>query len=232
MKISDQAPAEYLPMLKARFSESELAAMYRFHALPLGWEQMEYGEFLEKRRELMAQIIREGYERLTTGPKPEESVDTFDLASVIESGESGAVEFKSTLRTNLHTGEPDKRMEMAVLKTLAGFLNTYGGTLIIGVSDDGVPVGIEADKFPNEDKMSLHLVNIVKARMGPHTMTSMHVHFDDHNGGRVLVIRCSRSPSPVFVKDGNIERFFVRTGPSTTELTASQAQDYISKRMK
>lgn len=232
MKISDQAPAEYLPMLKARFSESELAAMYRFHALPLGWEQMEYGEFLEKRRELMAQIIREGYERLTTGPKPEESVDTFDLASVIESGESGAVEFKSTLRTNLHTGEPDKRMEMAVLKTLAGFLNTYGGTLIVGVSDDGVPVGIEADKFPNEDKMSLHLVNIVKARMGPHTMTSMHVHFDDHNGGRVLVIRCSRSPSPVFVKDGDIERFFVRTGPSTTELTASQAQDYISKRMK
>jgi predicted HTH transcriptional regulator len=193
---------------------------------------MEYGKFLEKRRELIAQIIREGYDRLVTGHKDQESVDSFDLASVIDSGESGAVEFKSTLRTNLHTGEPDKRMEMAVLKTLAGFLNTYGGTLIVGVSDDGMPVGLEADKFSNEDKMSLHLVNIVKDRMGPQIMTSMHVHFDDHNGGRVLVIRCSRSPSPVFVKDGEVERFFVRTGPSTTELSASQAQEYIIKRMK
>lgn len=232
MKISDQAPADYLPKLRERFSESELTAMYRFHALPSDWEQMDYGEFMEKRRELMAQIIREGYERLTTGLKEEESVDSFDLATVIDSGESGAVEFKSTLRTNMHTGESDKRMEMAVLKTLAGFLNTYGGTLIVGVSDDGVPVGIEADKFPNEDKMSLHLVNIVKTRMGPQTMTSMHLHFDDYNGGRVLVVRCSRSPSPVFVKDGEVERFFVRTGPSTTELSASQTQDYISKRIK
>ena len=42
------------------------------------------------------------------------------------------MEFKTTLRINLHTDEPDKRMEMAVLKTLAGFLNTNGGTLIVG----------------------------------------------------------------------------------------------------
>ena len=232
MQISDQAPAKYLPQLKERFKKSELTAMYRFHALPEDWEKLEYGEFLEKRRELMAQIIREGYERLTTGAKADDSVDTFDLAAVIDSGESGAVEFKSTLRINLHTGEPDKRMEMGVLRTLAGFLNTYGGTLVVGVSDDGVPVGIEADKFPNEDKMSLHLVNLVKERMGPQIMTSMHMHFDDHNGGRVLVVRCSRSSSPVFVKDADVERFFVRTGPSTTELSASQTQDYISKRMK
>ena len=81
-------------------------------------------------------------------------------------GESEAVEFKSTLRTNLHTGNKDPRMELAVLKTLAGFLNTNGGTLVIGVSDDGNPVGIQADGFDNEDKMNLHLVNIVKTLHG------------------------------------------------------------------
>ncbi|TDY02860.1 GmrSD restriction endonuclease domain-containing protein [Thiohalophilus thiocyanatoxydans] len=232
IKASDDSPSEYLPKLKNRFSKSTLEAMYRFHALPPEWENMEYREFLEKRRELMAQIIREGYEKLTQGQKDDEGVDVFDLASIIDSGESGSIEFKSTLRINLHTGESDKRMEMGALKTLAGFLNTYGGTLIIGISDDGVPVGIEADKFPNEDKMSLHLVNIVKSKMGPQSLTYMHMQFDDHNGDRVLVIRCSKSPSPVFVKDGDVERFFVRTGPSTTELSASQTQDYISKRIK
>lgn len=232
MKISDQAPVDYLPQLKERFSDAELARMYHCHALPESWEQMEYRAFLEKRREMMAQIICEGYQTLTAGPEPEAAPEEFDLTAVIVNGESEATEFKSTLRINLHTGEADKRMELSVLKTLAGFLNTNGGTLIVGVSDDGTPVGIEADKFPNEDKMSLHLVNIVKARMGPQAMTAMHVHFEDYDDSRVLAIRCPRSPAPVFVKDGEIERFYIRTGPSTTELTASQTQGYINQRFK
>ncbi len=232
MAIADQAPSNYLPQLKERFSESELATMYHSHALPVNWEHMEYSVFLEKRRELMAQIIHEGYEKLTTGPEAEEPVEEFDLSALIDDGESEAVEFKATLRINLHTGQPDKRMEMAVLRTLAGFLNTNGGTLIVGVSDDGTPVGVEADKFSNEDRMTLHLVNIVKARLGPRAMTAMHSHFEDYDDTRVLVIRCPRSLVPVFVKDGDVERFFVRTGPSTTELTASQTQDFIQHCVK
>ena len=232
MTIADQAPSDYLPQLKERFSESELAAMYHSHALPANWEEMGYRVFLEKRRELMAQIICGGYKKLAAGPKSAETVEEFDLSVLIDDGESEAVEFKTTLRINLHTSEPDKRMEMAVLKTLAGFLNTNGGTLIVGVSDNGTPVGVEADNFPNEDRMSLHLVNIVKARLGPGAMTVMHMHFEDYDDTRVLVVRCPRSLAPVFVKDGAVERFFVRTGPSTTELTASQTQDFVRHRVK
>lgn len=233
MKISDQSPAEYAPLLEQRFSETELDAMYEYHALPKDWEQMEYRTFLEMRREMMAQIIRKGYHALTAGAEPDvASKDDFDLMAVIDRGESEAVEFKSTLRINLHTGESDKRMELSVLKTLAGFLNTNGGTLIVGVSDDGTPVGIEADKFPNEDKMSLHLVNVVKARMGPGAMATIHVHFEDYDGYRVLVARCPRSPTPVYVKDGESELFYVRTGPSTTELKISDARKYMNHRFK
>jgi predicted HTH transcriptional regulator len=154
----------------------------------------------------------------------------FDLSKVVMYGESEAVEFKSTLRTNLHTGSKDPRMELAALKTLAGFLNTNGGTLVVGVSDDGNPVGIQADEFENEDKMGLHLVNIVKAQMGIQAITSMHVRFDDHNGCRVMVVKCRKAPRPVFVKDGDTERFYIRTGPSTTELSPSQTQDFIKQR--
>ena len=78
----------------------------------------------------MAQVIAEGYATLVTGEIEEDLVrDEFDLSKVVMNGESEAVEFKSTLRTNLHTGNKDPRMELAVLKTLAGFLNTNGGTL-------------------------------------------------------------------------------------------------------
>lgn len=230
MKVSDQAPAEYVPLLKERFTEAEISRMYHHHALPDNWELMEYQAFLERRRELMAQVIAEGYRTLVEGPSEDTAEQPFDVGALIEAGESEAIEFKSTLRINLHTGEQDKRMETSALKTLAGFLNTNGGSLVIGISDDGSPVGIEADKFPNEDKMGLHLVNIVKARLGPQAMTAMHLHFEDHDGTRVLVIRCPRSRAPVFVKDGELERFYVRTGPATTELTASQTQSFIKQR--
>ena len=228
--IGGLAPNKYLPAMKDRFSPSVVSSMYHYHALPDEWEDMEYFDFLERRRELIAQIIREGYEKLVDDGVEAIEDDNLNLAALVEYGESEATEFKSTLRVNLHTGEVDKRMEHAVLKTLAGFLNTSGGRLIIGLADDATPLGIEVDKFPNEDKMSLHLVNIVKEHLGPQAMTSIHINFEDYSGGRVMIAHTGKSVAPVFVKDGDIERFYVRTGPSSTELKASQTQEYIKQR--
>jgi predicted HTH transcriptional regulator len=182
---------------------------------------------------MMAQVIAEGYATLIASEIEEDAgTVNFDLSQIVMNGESEAVEFKSTLRTNLHTSTKDSRMELAVLKTLAGFLNTNGGTLIMGISDDGSPVGIEIDGFANEDKMGLHMVNIVKSRMGIQAITSLNVHFDDHDDCRVMVVKCRKAPSPVFVKEGDVEKFYIRTGPSTSELSASQTQEYIKQRFK
>ena len=57
--------------------------------------------------------------------------ERLEVEHLITLGESDTLEFKSTLRTNLKTGEKDKRMEKAVLKTLVAFLNSEGGTLLI-----------------------------------------------------------------------------------------------------
>lgn len=230
LKISDQSPAEYMHRIRERLSSDELAQMYRFHALPDNWEHMDYREFLQRRRDLMAQIIREGYEKLTSGEKATTDSGEIALPALIGSGESDSVEFKPTLRTNIHTDRHDKRMRAAVLKTLAGFLNTNGGTLLIGVSDEGTPVGLEADGFPNEDKMSLHLVDIVNSSMGEKVWIALHVNFDDYEGMRVMVVHCQRSPFPVYVKDGNTDRFYVRTGPATNELSGDQMVNYIKHR--
>lgn len=231
--ISDKPPVDYLPEMKARFSQPELNRMYRLHALPHNWEHMEYREFLEKRRELMAQVIAEGYATLVTKEFDQiTDEELFDLASILDNGESDMVEFKSTLRTNLHTNSKDPRMEFTVLKSLAGFLNSNGGTLVVGVSDDGNPVGINVDGFPNEDKMNLHLVNIVKSKLSVQAMTNMQVQFDDLKGVRIMIIKCQRSPSPIFLKDTDQEKFFIRTGPATSELKGSQTLEYIKHRFK
>lgn len=226
-KISNQSPVDYLSKLKNRFIKDELSQMYYWHALPENWECLNYQEFLEKRRDLMAKVIKEGYQTLTAEIVKEVSFRELNLSQIVLNGESEAVEFKATLRTNLHTGNKDPRMELAVLKTLAGFLNTKGGTLIIGMSDESEPIGIEVDGFFNEDKMNLHLVNLVKNQISPQAMTFIHTHFEDFKEKRIMIIECSKSPVAVFVKDGETERFYLRTGPSTTELSASQTQDYI-----
>lgn len=67
IKINDRPPAEYAPQYERRLSPQELKEMYRYHALPEGWYAMDYPEFLEKRRRLMAAVIREGFERLRGG---------------------------------------------------------------------------------------------------------------------------------------------------------------------
>jgi hypothetical protein len=228
-KIAASAPSEYVPEFEGRFDKSTLNQMYKHHALPLGWENLEYSEFLRTRRSMMAETIREAFEYLSgDGSKP---IAAPTIDELVAAGESTDVEFKSTLRTNLHTGEKDPKMEMAVLKTIAGFLNSSGGgTLVVGVADDGTPIGLGPDGFPNEDKMSLHLINLLKERIGGHQALNIHPHFDDYGSSRALTISCKPAKAPVFVKDGATERFFVRYGPSTQELSGSQAQEFIKQR--
>jgi type I restriction enzyme, R subunit len=76
-----------------------------------------------------------------------------DSEELIKRGESKTLEFKSTLRWSLKEDRrDDKGVTHAALKTIAAFLNTDGGDLLIGVGDDGSIVGIEADQLDNDDK--------------------------------------------------------------------------------
>ena len=94
------------------------------------------------------------------------------LEQMIHQGEGLYTEFKSTLRVDgVLTGQNDKKMEHAVLKTINGFLNSMeGGSLVIGVDDDGTALDLKNDKFDNEDKMDLHLGNLIKSKLGSSSM--------------------------------------------------------------
>ncbi|MGH7171193.1 MAG: GmrSD restriction endonuclease domain-containing protein [Gemmataceae bacterium] len=230
LKIGKRPPADYVPPLDHKMTGEERDRMYGWHALPPLWWELPYHEFLVQRRVRMADVIRQAWKLLTIGSAPAAAAAPVAIADLIAGGESGAVEFKSTLRTNLHTGQVDDKIQLAALKTIAGFLNAKGGTLLIGVADGGEVLGLMADGFTNEDKLGLHLVNLIKDRVGEVFLPYVHPHFEDQNGARVLAIRCEKGPKAAFVKDGSLQRFFVRGGNATTELSGSSVTDYAKQR--
>ena len=230
LKISKSPPKQYVPPLDAALSAKQREELYFWHALPPLWWDLPYDQFLLERRARMAKVIEAAWNRLTGDLPAGEPAASLSVADLIAQGESGAVEFKSTLRTNLHTGQPDDKIQLSALKTIAGFLNAKGGTLLIGVADNGDVLGIGSDNFPNEDKMGLHLVNLVRDRLGDVFLPYVHQHFEDEEGQRVLTVRCEKGPKPAFVKDGGTHRFFVRGGNATAELGGSAVTDYVKQR--
>ncbi len=229
VKIGKQSPAVYAPVIDATLTAADRDRIYDLHALPHLWWEMPYEQFLVERRLRMAQVVRKAWNKLR-GASKSEPTTPMSVAELIARGESSGVEFKSTLRTNLHTGQRDEKMHFAVLRTISGFLNAKGGTLLIGVADDGEVLGLSADGFPNEDKMGLHLVSLINGRIGKIFLPYVHPLFEDQDSGRVLSVRCEKGPRPAFVIDGKEQRFFVRGGNATTELTGPSIVDYCSER--
>jgi hypothetical protein len=229
IKISDAPPSEYVAKFIKDVPQDKLDKMYYWHALPKDWEDLTYHQFLDERRVLMAKVTRDGFKQLERGEIVEEKPAT--LEQMILQGEGIYTEFKSTLRVNLHTGEKDKRMEHASLKTINGFLNSKeGGHLVIGLDDKGAALGLSNDKFENEDKMDLHLGNLIKSQLGVSTMLHIKAHFEDYDGERVLLVECKPSKVPVYLKVGQEEEFYIRAGGSSAKLTPSQMIEYVKQR--
>lgn len=88
------------------------------------------------------------------------------VQQALSKGEGNRVEFKSTVRMNLKSGKNGKEIELAWLKAVVAFLNSQGGTLLIGVNDEGDVLGLEADGFENDDKCLLHLKNCLHQHIG------------------------------------------------------------------
>jgi type I restriction enzyme R subunit len=155
---------------------------------------------------------------------------------LIKRGESKTLEFKSTLRWSLKENrQDDKGVTHAVLKTVAAFLNTEGGDLLIGVADDRSIVGIERDQFENDDRFMLHLSQVVRNGLGDRAGTCIDPKTQIVQGKTVCVVSCQRSPEPVFLSWKGVEAtpegdLYVRSGPGTVRLAPDSAREYIRTR--
>jgi len=159
------------------------------------------------------------------------------VTDLIAAGESDSVEFKSTARWNVHTSAKDDRMELTIAKTVAGFLNSDGGLLIIGVDDDGDAVGLANDlstmKAPDHDRYQLWLIDHLEKTIGKPAVAFVTVSFEPYQSQSVVLVRIDPSDRPVFLNEargGRTADFYVRMGNSTRKLLTDEFADYQQSR--
>ena len=232
-KIRDSDPAEYLPVMAAGIPADRLARQVKLHALPIGWEQLEYQDFLEKRRLLIARVIRDAFGSLSK----KGSAPPATPSDLIASGEGQTVEFKSTARLNLHTQAADPKLEHVILKTICGFLNAEGGSLFIGVDDEGNRIGIAPDMATlgskaNVDGYELMLRQLLETGLSASTAATVRITFDGGGDSTICVVSVSASGKPVFTRSPKGQpgapgsEFWVRMGNQTRQLHGDDMVQY------
>jgi len=223
--LSAKPTAEYLAEVLEKHGKTALET----HCIPLDpslWAVEAYPQFLEYRRAALAAAINDF---ISPRGAQEGEIDVRDL---IAGGESYSLEFKSSARWDYHADSPSRVPEAIVVKTISGFLNGRGGTLLIGVDDSGKILGVEQDyktlsKRPNRDGYEQFLINLLGSTLGKEVSASLAVSFQSVGGKDICLIRVQRSLKPIYVNENQHTRFFVRTGNTTQELTTRESVEYI-----
>lgn len=157
-----------------------------------------------------------------------------DVRELIRAGEGARLELKSSARWNYRKGAGDKDVEAAIARAIAGFMNAGGGTLLLGVADDGEVLGLEKDfhtlRSKDRDGYERFLIDLVAKRLGTDACPLVHVLFHRVDGHEVCRVIVEGSPRPVFCADGDRSRFFLRTGNATRELDAAEALRHVTGR--
>ncbi len=159
-----------------------------------------------------------------------------NLSAIIAKGESDDLEFKSSFRYDYRQQKVNKALESVVIKTLAGFMNTQGGSLLIGVADDGNIVGLEADyntlNRKDSDGYTQLLMSSIADKIGTPACKLVKILFHIHDGKEVCRIIVLPSPMPVYAREDNEPRFYIRTGSGTREMDIQEAIAFIKSKWR
>ena len=153
---------------------------------------------------------------------------------LVQAREHSRLERKSTLRWDLKNAAVNRALERAAMKTVAAFLNSGGGHLVMGIGDDGSAIGLSQDfeslQRKDEDGWENHFNNLLAASIGPGFRPYVQVRHFEHDGKPCAAITVAASPRPAYMTDDGREEFFVRTGNGTTALKVSEAHRFITSR--
>lgn len=229
--LGDVAPIDYLRQVEQKYPGA-LSKQFVPTNQQL-WPVEAFEDFLTTRRKLIADAINDYMEKLITELEPTSMYTLDDLLAV---GESASLEYKSSLRWDVRQQKKNLELRKMVFKTIAGFLNVEGGTLLIGVADNGAILGVEYDldhkpetmNSTDRDKFGLlfqsSLIEYLDAEFNPY----IHLSLEEKNGHTVAIVKVDPSPKPVYLKDKNITEFYIRAGNTTKSLDMEAAHNYIS----
>ncbi|MBA3726786.1 MAG: putative DNA binding domain-containing protein, partial [Armatimonadetes bacterium] len=145
-----------------------------------------------------------------------------EVRRFVAAGESSKVEFKETLEAGGTTPEHRAAVFHSVLKTICAFLNSGGGTVLIGVHDSGEVIGLERDGAANAkgwDTFQQKIANALRARFSPAPFDSVEVEPVDIDQKRITRVIVHDARGPVTL-DGKL---YIRNVNVTVELSAAEA---------
>ena len=241
--IGGRAPSQYVPGLQKRgnASDQRMNELLRGHRIdPIALRQDDFRRFFNHRFEDLLVLVESAMGKRVNRSEARDESPYFETDLVvrierdIRRGESEWLEFKSTAYRNLHTSDKDVRMRDSVVKTIAAFLNTEGGTLLVGVGDAGDAIGIEQDypfvKGGNRDGWERWLTDTLISALGKPAAALLKVRFAEVNARTVGRVDVDRSPEPVYARYGGKESvLFVRVNNVTHQMEGADLQAYIAE---
>ena len=245
-RIGGAAPSLYLSRIEGGDSIEPhvLDGFLRSHDIdPVALRQDDFGHFFNQRFESLLGYVERAMGK-PVNRRPDRDDSPFveretdiesSVRALLANGESAVVEFKSTAHFNVHKNGRDKEITWAVIKTIAAFMNTHGGTLLIGVNDHGDPVGIEVDypyvKGADRDGWELWMTTAVKNALGTVAATELPVRYCSIEGQTVARIDVRRGTQPTFASRKGMPRevLFARLNNATEELSGPALLEYRQK---
>ena len=157
------------------------------------------------------------------------------LEELLRLQESRTLAFAPALRYDFRERGVAETQTLGVLATIAAFLNTDGGELVIGVADGGAVIGIEVDGFESEEHFVLYLQHTIRDALGEGAMARVHLRTEVFEGRNVCLVSCRPSREAIFVKTSESDgvarsEFYVRAGAASVRLDPESARKYIQKR--
>jgi len=214
-------PSVYIPeFVKEKYNgdEKSFFDVLKTHFIDKNtyWEMIRdadgFDSFIETRNQLIMKKIKEriGWTEKDEILKIDEEVD------LLKNEEGETLEFKSSFKKNMHTGQADNAMKFSVIKSIAGFLNNRGGKLILGYDEKNKQIlGIEQDfeftKFKDKDNFLLEFWSYLEANMDEKIVKdNIKIDFKTINGKEIMIIHIKPSDKSVYLKKNDKKILYVR----------------------
>jgi len=152
------------------------------------------------------------------------------IRSLLAKGEGATIEYKASLRWDYDESRVNKELTKVIVRTLAAFFNSQGGSVLIGVDDHGTLLDLEVDISTlgkkSLDGFELVLRNAIGNHLGAEVDPYVSVEFLTLDDKRIAVAECSSHSSPVYFADGNRRELCVRSGNHTRSLDVAAGIAY------
>lgn len=139
-------------------------------------------------------------------------------------------EFKTSAVYPPNAMVPDLTKQMHnILRVICGFFNAEGGTLYIGVNDQGYTTGIEEDLKAepfhyNPSTYQSFIENSIVNKMSQEAGHHMRTHFEENDS--VLVVEITPCPNPIKLEN----HYYERMGTQTRQVNENYLQEFLNQR--